>query len=199
MRLPTVDFAQDCRLILPSHEEKICRERQQKRNRAGCLTWRSSRLHDQFMSYIRPGSSAFFTWEEHFPSVCSCLLMQGSSSHRPLNSMGQVPWQLPWGHTATTLQYSCAWTGLIWPISAWSSSHDLKKWQRDVLQIRRYITGPCYPKSLGKWSRGMVALSWAKGLKKQLQVWVKTAQQSCDIMLTWVQVPTWLSTMCLQP
>lgn len=90
--------------------------------------------------------------------------------HGPSNSMGQVSWQLPWGPTATTLQHLCAWTGLLWLIPAWYSSHDLKKWQSDVLQIHRYITGLYHPKSLGKWSRGMVALSWAKRLKKQLQV-----------------------------
>lgn len=92
--------------------EKCERERQQTRNRRGYLTWRFSRLHYQFMSCIRPGTSAFFAWEEHFPSVCSCLLM-GSSSHGPSNSMGQVPWHLPWGPTATTLQLLCAWTGCL--------------------------------------------------------------------------------------
>lgn len=79
MELPTLYFALDCKLIIPSHGEKLCRERPQKRNRGGYLTWRSRRVHDQFMSCIRPRTSAFFAWEEHFPSVCSCLMMQGSS------------------------------------------------------------------------------------------------------------------------
>lgn len=189
MQLPTLDFVQDCQLILPSHGEKMCRERQQKRNRGGYLTWRSSRLHDRFMSCISPGTSAFSAWKEHFPSLCSCLPMQGGLSHGPSNSLGQAPRQLPWGPTATTFQHLGAWTGLLlWPIPAWYISHDLKKWQSVVLQIHRYITGQCLPKSLGKWSRGMVALSWAKRLKKQLRLWVKATQPSCGIMLTWVLV-----------
>lgn len=165
MGLPTLDFAQDCRLILPSHEKKMCRERQQKRNR------RLSYLEIQEAAWpicelYKARDQCFLCLGGAISSVCSCLLMQGSSSHGLLNSIGQVPW----GPTATTLQHLCAWIRLLWLIPAWYSSRDLKKWQSDVLQIHRYITGPCHPRSLGKWSRGMVALSWAKRLKKQLQV-----------------------------
>lgn len=182
MGLPTLDFAQGCKLILPSHEWKMCRERQQKRNRGSYLTWRSSRLHYQFMHCIKPGTSAFFAWEEHFPSVCSCLLMHGSWC------MGQVPWQLPWGPTATTLQLLCAWTGpllcpsqlgpatMVWllyqagigRVYLWICSTKSGK----VMCCRSTDTLPYHvtPRAWANGAEGWVGLSWAKRLKKQLQV-----------------------------
>lgn len=95
------------------------------------LTWRSSRLHDQFMDCISPGTSAFFVWREHFSSACSCLslLMEESSTWWALNPVKLHGSFLP----AATLQHLCAWAGLLLrPIPAWHGSHGLGRWAKGL-------------------------------------------------------------------